>query len=810
MGSFFNDLRFGARALLKRPGSTVLSIVAFGLGIGLCSTMFSIIYGVYGRGLGLPNEDRVRIIFRTNPSENITRMGVPQHDFYDWRDQQQSFVGLAGYSEGTINVSGNEGPERFDGAFVTANLFDVLGIAPVLGSGLREGDDAPGAPLTALISYDVWAQRYRGDSSVVGSTIRVNGEQATILGVMPPGVYFPQEEDIWIPRRDERAANPQRGSGPWITVVGRLRDDVTIEQAQGDMSTIAQRLAQEYPESNEGVGVTLTTFVEQVVGGEVATVLTAMQVATFLVLLIACSNVANLLLARAALRTKEAAVRSALGASRVRVAMPFFAEAILLSGAGAALGVALTYFGTDLFDRATTGVGRPYFIQFPVDLPILGFVLIVTAITALVSGAAPAYQIVRADVNLILKDEGRGSSSFRAGRISRALVVAEVAMSCALLVGAGLMAKSIIKLSTFEFPFETESIFTARVALFDTDYPTVESRNRFFDDVKLRLEALPAAQSVAFTSALPGSNSGGTRRIGLEGETYATDQDYPSAHVATITPDFFNTFDVEVARGRDFSQQDDADALDVAIVNHAFVERFYAGQDPIGRRFREGDSRNQGDWKTVVGVVPNMKMEGFDPDAGNGSGYYLPVAQTDTRFLSLSIRVRNSEPLTIAPEVRAAVRGVNPDMPIYWVRDIPEVVHQGTWFYSVFGSLFIVFGVAALFLASVGLYGVLAFSVSRRLQEMGIRMALGAGGRNVLGLVLREGAIQLSIGLALGVGAALGVSNILGIVMYDVQPRDPVVFGTTVVVILTVGLLASVIPARRATRVSPMVALRYD
>jgi predicted permease len=404
--------------------------------------MFSIIYGIYFRGIGVPEADRLTLIFRTNPSEDIERMWPNEHDFYDWREQQQSFSGLASFSTGTINVSGTEQPERFDGAFVSANLFEVLRVTPVLGSSFRNGDDAPGAPMTAIIGYKVWVDRYRSDPGVIGQTIKVNGEQTTILGVMPDGFRFPEEEDIWIPRRDTRAEYPNR-DGPQFQVVGRLKDGMTLDQAALDLSLVAQRLAQEYPESNEGVGVAFANFIDQAIGDEADPIFMAMQIATIFVLLIACANVANLLLARAALRTKEAAVRTALGAHRLRVALPLFSEAAVLSVGGAILGIAIAFIGVDLFDRATTGIGKPYFMEFAVDLPILGFVVAVTVLTAFASGAIPSIQTARTDVNSILKDENRSSSSFRASKLSKVLVIGEVALSCALLVGAGLMTKSI-------------------------------------------------------------------------------------------------------------------------------------------------------------------------------------------------------------------------------------------------------------------------------------------------------------------------------------------------------------------------------
>ncbi|UCG84887.1 MAG: ABC transporter permease [Gemmatimonadota bacterium] len=810
MDAFLKDIRLGLRALAKKPASSAIAVVAFGLGIGLCTTNFSMIYGVYFRGIGVPDAHRLALIYRTNPSENIDRMGVHQHDFYDWREQQQSFEAIAGYSTGTINVAGtDDNPVRYNGCFVTANVFDVLRRAPIVGSGFRLGDDAPGAPMTAIIGYSVWVNRYGSDPEVVGRLIRVNGEQATILGVMPEGFRFPQQQDIWIPRRDARHENPVRGDGPYMTVFGRLRDRVTVEQATLDMSRVAANLATEFPESNEGIGIVLGDFIEQNIGREAIPIFTAMQIATIFVLLIACANVANLLLARAALRTKEAAVRSALGASRWRVALPLLSESAVLSVAGAILGVVIAFVGVGIIDRTTVDVGRPYFMVMAVDLPILGFVLAVTVLTALAAGAAPAIQTARTDVNSILKDENRGSSSFRASKLSKVLIIGEVALSCALLVGAGLMTKSITTLNTYEYHFDTERIFSARVGVFETDYPQQEDRQRFFRELKESLEAVAGARSVALTDMLPATCCS-RNRFALEGEVYQEDQDYPLANIAAISTGFFRTFGVEVLRGRDFSLSDDANAPQVVLVNQAFAERHFQGEDPIGQRIREGTSESQQEWKTVVGIVPNMRMQGFDPDRPDPSGYYVPLAQRDRRFVSIAIQVAAGPPLNITPEVRAAVRAVDRDLPIYWVRDMDEVIHQETWVYGFFGSLFIIFGVAALFLASVGLYGVLAFSVSRRFQEMGLRMALGAKARDVVWLVVREGAVQLAIGLALGLTLALGVSRVVELIMFDVEPRDPAVFTTIVITILSVGLLASLIPALRATRVDPGIALRYE
>jgi len=809
METLLQDLRYGFRTLSRAPGSAVIAVITLALGIGLCTTTFSLVYGVFVRGLDVPQADRLQVIYRTNPSRNIDVMSVTQHDFYDWRERQRSFEGLAGFSSGTVNLSGTEGPERYDGSYVSANLFDLLRVAPAVGGTFHEGDDRAGAPLTLVLGYDAWTNRYGADPNIAGKPVKVNGEAATILGVMPKGFMFPQDAQLWVVRRDERARAPKR-DGLSFRVVGRLQPGVSWDQAKAEMASIAAQLADEYPESNKGVTTIFQTFIEDDTGPELLAVFSGMQVATVFVLLIACANVANLLLARATLRTREAAVRTAIGASRLRVVMPFFAETLVLAFIGAVLGTGIAAIGVELFDRATSGVGKPYYMVFALDLPILAFVVGLTLLTALVAGIAPALQILRTDVNSTLKDESRGSSGAHGGRVSRALVMAEIALSCALLVGAGLMVKSIVKLRNYDYPFATANVFTARAGLFETDYPDRDRRAEFWRTLLQRLETMPGAVAATLTSSLPGDVPGNDR-VAIEGQTYPTEQDYPRSGSSLITPGYLETFDVPMRRGRAFTPQDDRNALPVAIINEAFAEQYFPGGDPVGRRIRQGTSGADSiPWLTIVGVAPTLYVKGLDPGNDNLAAYYLPLAQRDSRFLTIAVRSPGADGMALAPSVREVIRSLDPDLPIYDAYSMLGYIKFNTWFFHVFGTLFIVFGAAALFMASVGLYGVLAFSVSRRVKEMGIRMALGASARSVLGLIVRQGAFQLTVGLTVGLAMAFGLSRVLRVIMFDVEPSDPGVFGAIVAVILGVGLAASLVPARRATAVDPIVALRYE
>lgn len=810
MHSLRQDLRLGIRSLRKQPASALIASVTLALGIGLCTIAFSLVYGVFLRGLDVPEPGRLTLIYRTNPSAGENQMWVNLHDLYEWRAQQTSFEALAYYSDGTVNLAGPEGPERYEGAFVSANVFDLLRVRPILGTGFRTGDDAAGAPLTVVLGYDAWATRFRSDSAIVGKSVIANGEAATVLGVMAKGFRFPQNQDLWVAQRDNRAVNPDRARSPGYKVFGRLKDGVGQKQAELQMAQISQRLAQAYPESNKGVTTKFFGFVADDTGPELVAVFGAMQVATIFVLLIAIANVANLLMARATLRTREAALRSALGATRLRVVLPFFAETLVLALVGAVVGIGIAWAGVSIFDGATQGVGKPYYMRFALDLPVILFVIGVTFVTALLAGAAPAFYVLKTDVNSTLKDDSRGSSGVLGGGLTRVLVIAEIALSCALLIGAGLMVRSIVKLRTFKYPYTTAGVFTAAVRLFDTEYATPEARRAFFRTLAERLEALPAARSVTLTTNLPSNNDG--RDIGLPGEVYSRPQDFPTVSNASVTPGFFRTFGTAVTRGREFNAGDDAASAPVAIVNQAFVDRFFPGREALGQRLAErtaGDTL--GPWKTIVGVVPNLHMEGFDRgDTPRPWGYYVPLAQRDVRYARMAILASGPDAMAMTARVRETVRSLNPNLPVFEVDSMEGAIRQASWFFYVFGTLFIAFGAAALFMATVGLYGVLSFSVSRRMREMGIRMALGASARDVIRLVLRQGGKQIGIGLGLGLLAAFGLTRIIGLLMFEVTPQDPQVFTLVVVLIAAVGTLASLIPARRATRTEPTAALRHE
>jgi putative ABC transport system permease protein len=809
MSSFLQDLRFAFRMLLKNPGYSLAAVAALALGIGLVTAMFSIVYGALLRGLPFDESERLMHLENANPSQDEPSLEVFLHDYLDWRERQKSFDGLAAYDDGTINLSGDRDPERFDGGFLSANTLSVLRVKPILGRGFLPEEESPQAQPVVLLGYGVWRTRYQGDPKVLGKPVRVNGEAGTIIGVMPQGFAFPESQEVWVPLRLD-ALKFQRGQGDTLEILGRLRDGVTLEAARTEMQGIAKALAAQHPKTNAGREAVVKPWIEEEMGPEIAGLLWSMLVACLFVLLIGCTNVASLLIAKASRRTREIAIRSALGASRRRVVFQLLAESFVLAVFGAGLGILLARWGIQGFNAAIADSNPPFWLRIEVDTTALLFALGVTLLATVLSGLMPALQASRADLNEVLKDEGRGSSSLRLGKFSRVVVIGEVAFSCLLLVGAGLMVKSVINLKTLDLGFDPKNLLTARVALFEASYPDEAQRVRFFDDLLERLESQPGVASVAATTALPASGSW-WMNYEVEGRVYPTEKDYPVTRVAMITPGFFDTFGARLRGGRGFNRMDTAGSLPVIVVNKSFAEMIWKGEDPVGKRIRlVAEPGKTEPWRTVVGVAPDMQMAGLDNNEVGPDGFYIPLAQRNPGFVSVVIRTQADNPLTLTSMVRQQVNAIDRDLPVYFVYSMDEVIARETFFPNLFGTLFAIFGLSALVLASIGIYGVIAFSVYQRTQEIGIRMALGAQKQNVLRMIIRQGMLQLLFGLILGLVLALMGSGVLANFLFGVNPKDPATFVLVVVVLSAVAFLACWIPAQRASRTDPLIAIRYD
>lgn len=801
-------MKHAARMLGRNRGLAILAVVTLGLGIGSTTFMFSIVWGALYRGLPFPDGDRIMRVYAANRSEGWDRGSTEYRDYLAMREEQTSFEGLAAGYSGTVNVSTGERAIRLDGAFLTANAFDVLRVRPALGRGFLAGDDEPGAESVIVLSHRSWQDELGGDPDIIGRGLRVNGEPSTVVGVMPAGFEFPEVQEAWVAMR--RSAAEERDTGVDVLVYGRLRDGVSREAAQAELSAIASRLAAEYPETNEDLGVNVLSFTDM--GTETTTILLTMLGAVALILLVACTNVANLLLARTATRTREIAVRTAIGAGRRRLVGQLIAEAGVLAGLGAVLGAATAWVAMRWFSNAIAFTEPPFWFVFTVDGPILAFTALAAAFAAVVSGVIPGIKATGGDVHVILQDDSRGSSSMRLGRLSRGLVVGEIALSLALLVVAGLMARGIIERRTMDLPFPTESVFTARIGLFESEYPDPEARQAFYDELVRDLRADPGIQAAALTNSLPGTGAS-NNRIALQGVAYAEEDDQPRTRVALVSPGFFEAFEAGAVRGRVIEERDTRTAMPVAVINESFAADLFEGTDPIGQQVRLGaPDDEESAWRTVVGVVPDLAMEGVYQEPGDvRRGLYVPLAQDDARFVSIAARPRaGGQPMSLTPTVRQAVQRLSPDTPLYWVWTLQDTIDRNLWVVDVFGGIMIVFGLIALVMAVAGLYGVTAFAVGRRTHEVGIRMAMGAAAGDVRGMILRQGAVQIALGLAIGLALAVGLAMAMREILFRVEPLDPVVYVAITLILTTTALAASAIPAVRASRLDPARALRRD
>ncbi|HEX9885414.1 MAG TPA: ABC transporter permease [Longimicrobiales bacterium] len=796
-------LRVALRRLALDPGLSVISVTALALGIGLTATMFSITYAALFRGLPFDEPSELVTVYAANPSTGSARISPDYHDFLAWREEGSAFEDLAAYTTTSADLSDGEGyPERVAAAHMTPGIFTLLGVQPVAGRLYGPDEDAPGAEPVAVIGHALWRTRYGSSMELLGSAILVNGEPRTVVGVLPPGFGFPEDQQFWMPLGYD-PVEVERGRAS-VRILGRLLDGVDAEVATSRLRVVSLRLARQFPETNEGVEPRVVAFTKEFFADDEVAFLYSMLGAGFLVLLVACANVANLLLARATDRSREVAVRSALGAARARIVGQLLGETLVLAILGAVAGTGLALLGVKLFNDAIVSVDMPFWIDIRVDPTILGFILGLAAVSALAAGLLPALRASSAAMGEILKDEGRGTSSLHMGRTSRAMVVAGVALAFPLLVGAGLVIKSVTRLKTTDLGFETESVLTARVSLRPNRYGDPAARMRFFEDVRERLAGLPGVQSAALTTNLPGG-WGRWMRFGLEGEEYLRDVDRPTVLGAFVTPGFLESLDVQVVAGRGITGEDRAEGAPVGVVNLSFVERFLDGGDALGRQILvDGEEM----WRTVVGVVPDLRVSGLENR--EPWGLYVPLAQVREQYsLFLMARVRG-EPRALAASLRQAVLDIDPDQPVYDVRTLDDAIQEGAWFYNVFGWVFSIFGVVALFLAAVGLYGVISFTVAKRTREMGMRKAMGASGADLIRLIVGRGMRQVALGGVLGLVLALFASRFLTVVLFQVEPRDPATFVAVTVVLALTGVTACLVPALRAVSLDPAEALRFE
>ncbi|HZP47704.1 MAG TPA: ABC transporter permease [Vicinamibacterales bacterium] len=835
METFLRDVRIGLRVLIKERAFCSLAVIVLGLGICGVTTMFSVVNGVMLRGFSFPNADRLASATFIDPSSaNFFGVNgqVSSMDYEELLPQQRSFEYLAAYLNGsTVNVTVDGRPQRYTGAYTTEHFLRILGVAPMLGRDFTAEDNTPGAAKVALIGYGIWQRDFGGAADIVGRPVRINGKPATIVGVMPKGFAFPTNEELWIPLFSEFLPKPRNDpSANNPALLGLLKRDVTIDQANAEFATFASRFAKAYPESNKQftaarVEPLIQTFTPRPLRGTLWTML-AFCVG---VLLIACVNVMNMQFARATLRAKELAVRSSLGATRATLLRQMLTESLLVSAIGAAAGIALAYGSISWLSASVRGLENPppSWITFDVSPIVLAISVAATLLSAVASGLLPAWMASRENAVDVLRDAGRGNTSRSVTLVSRGLVVFQIIVTCVLLVGSLLQLRSILKQQTIDYGYDTTGVLSARMGLMDGAYPNSDARKVFYDRLARELRAEPQFESVGLTNRFRMVFSG-NGPIEIEGRKYMEHKDRPQANWEQVTGGYFDVTAQRVLDGRAF-RDDDLDAKQpVAIVNAAFARKYWGSESAVGRRFRtvDGNTKTPGPWRTIVGVVSNVRMLGpFNNPNVDDTGFYVPFYSTVTgpalpaplasQFATVVVKPRAGQRAdALATTLRRDVAKVDPDLPLYFVGTPASQQDVFVAANRIIAAMFSIFGLVAVVLASVGIYGVMSFSVNQRTQEFGVRMALGANAGKIIAMVLRQGTLQIAIGLALGFGLAFAAATALGDgiqnTLYGVTARDPATYATVFAVVTLVSAVATLVPARRATHVDPMIALRAE
>jgi putative ABC transport system permease protein len=803
--SFLQDVRFGARMLRKSLGFTVVSILTLALGIGINGTAFSLTNGAFFKGF--PFDESHLIVYLG--SRNIRRLApngrVSYPDFRDWRAQAKSFSGLAAARAEPMTLNDGLGTtETHMAAFMTANSFQVIGQKPAIGRDFTSSDEAPGAAPVAIITYGLWERRYGKDPSIIGRTVRINGNATGVIGVMPKGVIFPVSLDLWVPMVP--AADSEKRDVRNLIVFGRLAESATLESARAEMTAIALNLQNQYPVTNQGFAPLVLTYNEFINGPRIAIAFTAMLVAAGFVLLIVCANVANLLLARALSRSREISIRVALGGGRWRLVRQLLVESLMLSGAGGILGWLISYGAVKTFDSAAAPI-KPSWFDFSLDYRVFAYLVAISIATGLLFGIAPALRLSKPDVNASLRDGGYGTSTgVHRKLLSNVLVITEVALAIVLLTGAGLMARSSFNIYRAPLGVNQSNVLLMRIALPSSEYSRPADQMAFYDRLKMRLASIAGVESVALAWAPP---TGGSISFPYEMENAPTDaQRRPALSAEVISPEYFHVMRVGVTDGRPFTEEDGTSGPPVVIVNQSFVGEFWSGVNPLGKRLRLYVAGQPEPWLTVVGVVPNIVQDDVSPRQIDPL-IYLPYRQkplADAYILAQTLVPPGSLKTVFANEIHAA----DADMPLGELSTLEERLARNYWFMGIFSILFVVFGGIALLLAAVGLYALMANAVSQRTREIGVRMALGATSGKILQLVFLDGIWQWTIGLVLGLAFALALMRALRAILVQVSPADPLTFFTASLVLALAMALGCYIPARRATKVDPMVALRYE
>ncbi|MBL0165168.1 MAG: ABC transporter permease [Xanthomonadales bacterium] len=809
------DFRFALRALLRSPVFTLVSVLMLGSGIGLSIFMFSSINAFVLKPLPFPEPDRLVHFEYTDSHATSRNLALPALDWLDLRERQKTLKSLAAYTVGTANLGGIDGPaERLSGAWVSADALSTLGIVPILGRDLVASDQVDGAEPVAVIGFSLWQQNLNADPAVIGRSLRINGKLTRIVGVMPRDFAFPMAESVWMPLSSSRGSE-QRESDTLVKAFGRLLPGVSMAQAQADFANLMTGLAAERGKPLRGDQAKVEPFADEFILPQILGATKTMFIAVLLVLLIACANVASLVMARFSARARELSVRAALGASRRRLIMQVLGESMIIAALAGTLGYVGAEVAGHLMTRTmTAGNGfMPYWVDYRTDWHDLVFSVGIALAAALLAGLVPALRAGRVDIQSGLR-QGSAGSIGDGSKLGRSLVAAEVALSVVLLVCAGVAIRSALQAQDAPFGIETDQVLSGRIAMFDDDYPDAAARLRFTENLAPRLIALPGVSHVAFASTLP--------LMGYERQKYARvgddttdDNDRPQAWSSSVSDDFFKVFGITLREGRSFDARDTAGSPLVAVVSASFAKKVWPNSSALGQRVQLNPKDPESPWLEVVGVVADSLQADYlitsaTLPAHRGDGnVFRPISQNPPSIVSFALRA-DGDVAALSESVRGAVTAVDANLPVYWLQGMNQWRDKILWGTNILANLFGVFAVFALLLAVAGIYAVLAFDVNARTREIGVRRALGAGSRGVLGLVLKRGARQVIVGLVIGIPLALAFSRLLGAVVMPGASNDPLVYVVVIAALVVALLFAALIPARRALRVDPMVALRNE